>query len=194
MQSRALRRVVAALGTLLFVAALSSAQGCAGRADISGKVIAVADGDTIRILDADKRQHKIRLAWIDAPERHMPYGSAARKALSARVWHQQVSIEIIDTDSYGRSVGLVRLGDQDVNYLQLSEGWAWHYQFYARKSQSAEQFQRYAAAEQNARNQTRGLWRDNAPVPPWDWRRSQRNSTSAARGNAVDDVNAGVVK
>lgn len=167
-----------AVGTLLFVLALATAEGCAGHDQIRGEVIAVADGDTIRVLDAQRQQHKIRLAWIDAPERHMAFGRAARKALSDRVWRQQVSVEVIDTDRYGRSVGVVRLGDQDINYLQVSEGWAWHYQFYARNSQRPEQFRHYADAEKTARIQRLGLWQDANAIAPWLWRRTERESAA----------------
>lgn len=187
---RRLRTMLSAAGTLLFVLALATAQGCRGHDEIRGQVIAVADGDTIRVLDAEQRQHKVRLAWIDAPERHMAFGSAARKALSARVWRQEVSVEVIDTDRYGRHVGLVRLGDQDVNWLQLSEGWAWHYQFYAQQSQSTQQYQRYAEAEKNARLQRIGLWRDSNAIAPWQWRRKQRNGAAGNEADAGADSNA----
>ena len=33
---------------------------------LAGKVVGVSDGDTITVLDSDKRQHKIRVAGIDA--------------------------------------------------------------------------------------------------------------------------------
>jgi endonuclease YncB( thermonuclease family) len=43
---------------------------CLAQAEIlSGKVIKIADGDTLTILDKSNRQHKIRLVGIDAPER-----------------------------------------------------------------------------------------------------------------------------
>ena len=41
---------------------------------ITGQVVGVADGDTITVLDADKVQHKIRLAGIDAPEKKQAFG------------------------------------------------------------------------------------------------------------------------
>ena len=47
---------------LLLVASSSFA------ATLIGRVVGVNDGDTITILDADKVQHKIRLAGIDAPD------------------------------------------------------------------------------------------------------------------------------
>ena len=34
---------------------------------LSGRVVGIADGDTITVLDANRQQHKIRLAGIDAP-------------------------------------------------------------------------------------------------------------------------------
>ena len=38
-------------------------------ADITGLVVAVIDGDTIKVLDADQTEHRVRLSGIDAPER-----------------------------------------------------------------------------------------------------------------------------
>lgn len=38
-------------------------------ADLTGIVVGVADGDTVTVLDADKAQHKVRVAGIDAPEK-----------------------------------------------------------------------------------------------------------------------------
>jgi endonuclease YncB( thermonuclease family) len=44
-----------------------------GRAEVlEGRVVAVADGDTITLLDRNRQQHKIRLAGIDAPEKAQP--------------------------------------------------------------------------------------------------------------------------
>ena len=36
---------------------------------ITGRVVGIADGDTVTVLDAQHVQHKIRLAGIDAPDR-----------------------------------------------------------------------------------------------------------------------------
>src|SRR5262245_53434108 len=49
--------------------------GCAQT--ITGKVVGVSDGDTITVLDGQKRQHKIRLEGIDAPESSQDFGSRA---------------------------------------------------------------------------------------------------------------------
>ena len=47
----------------------------------SGKVIKVSDGDTITVLQ-DKRQIKVRLYGIDAPELKQPYGKKSKQFLS----------------------------------------------------------------------------------------------------------------
>ena len=61
-------------------------------ATITGKVIKVADGDTITIL-VGTVQHRIRLQGIDAPEPKQPYGRASGRALSALVAGTLISCE-----------------------------------------------------------------------------------------------------
>jgi putative membrane-bound dehydrogenase-like protein len=46
---------------------------------ITGKVVAIADGDTLTILDDAKVQHKIRLHGIDAPGKSQAFGTTARE-------------------------------------------------------------------------------------------------------------------
>lgn len=160
---------------LAAVALLLSPLACAG-GWISGEVVSVSDGDTLTVLNNERRQFRIRLAWIDAPEGGMPHGRAARQALARRVFRHQVQVRVVDRDRYGRLVGVVVLGQQDINRLLLEDGYAWHYAWYARQSQSAAEFDDYASAEASARAAERGLWRDAQPQPPWEWRRQRRES------------------
>lgn len=140
---------------------------------ISGKVVRVADGDTITVLDAQMRQHKIRLAGIDAPERRQAFGHRALEFLASLVASQQVDIETEKTDKYGRSVGKVLLQGRDVNLAVLVAGLAWHYKAYE-SEQTPEDRMLYASAEQDAREQRKGLWVDPSPEPPWTWRHLAR--------------------
>ncbi len=140
---------------------------------ISGKVVRVADGDTITVLDANLQQHKIRLAGIDAPERRQAFGQRSREFLASMVAAQQVDVETEKTDKYGRSVGKVILEGRDVNLAVVAAGLAWHYKEYENEQTPSDRML-YASAEQEARRFRRGLWLDNAPEAPWDWRHSGR--------------------
>ena len=50
-----------------------------------GKVINVADGDTITVLDDTNAPHKIRLAGIDAPEKRQAFGNVSKQSLAEQV-------------------------------------------------------------------------------------------------------------
>jgi endonuclease YncB( thermonuclease family) len=149
--------------------------GAAHAEPLPGKVIKVADGDTVTILSG-KQAHRVRLAGIDAPEKGQPFAEVARKSLASMVAGRQVSVEAHKTDRYGRRVGIVNVDGHDVGLLQIERGYAWHYKQYERE-QTPEVRLRYAKAEEEARRGTLGLWRDKNPVPPWEWRRRPRESS-----------------
>jgi len=140
-----------------------------------GKVVSVADGDTVTVLDADKLQHKIRLSGIDALERAQAFGKRSREYLASMVAGQQggVAVETDKTDRFGRSVGKVLLQGRDINLAMVASGMAWHYKKYQREQSSSDR-RLYASAEQEAREQRAGLWRDPEPMAPWDWRAERR--------------------
>lgn len=140
---------------------------------VSGKVVRVADGDTITVLDAQMQQHKIRLAGIDAPERRQAFGQRSREFLASLVAAQQVEVETEKTDKYGRSVGKVLLQGRDVNLAVVAAGLAWHYKEYESEQSPADRLL-YSNAEQEARDLRKGLWVDPAPEAPWDWRHNGR--------------------
>jgi endonuclease YncB( thermonuclease family) len=141
---------------------------------LTGAVVRVVDGDTIYVLDGNYEQHKIRLAGIDAPERKQAYGLASRKHLASIVAGQQVSIEYQKHDRYGRIVGKVLHDGIDVCLEQVKNGFAWHYKKY-QQEQDAQDRQRYAIAENQARDSRLGLWRENNPNAPWEFRRLHRS-------------------
>lgn len=114
------------------------------------RVVGISDGDTIKVLSADKQQIKCRLFGIDAPESRQSFGQASKKCLSDMVFGKDVKVEILDQDQYGRSVCRIILNGVDVNKVQLQRGFAW---FYARYSDDAS----YAAAERTARQQKLGF-------------------------------------
>ena len=136
--------------------------------DLRGRVVRVSDGDTVSVLDPQNRQHKVRLFGIDTPEHDQPHGDASRRALATLVEGKAVGVVIVETDDYGRTVGTVYRGDNNINLAMVAAGNAWWYRFYAPYEHSLQ------AAEDSAREQGLGLWRDARPIPPWDWRRGRR--------------------
>lgn len=154
------------LRATLAVAFLSAALSAA--ADFTGKVVAVADGDTITVL-RDRVQVKVRLVEIDAPEKAQAFGNRSKQALTALVHGQEVRVVEHGLDKYQRTLGRIFRGDLDVNAEQVRQGMAWVYRQYA-KDASLYQIEAEAKAER------RGLWRDPEPVPPWEWRREKRDS------------------
>jgi micrococcal nuclease len=130
-------------------------------ATISGKVVAIADGDTIQ-LRADQ-QITVRMEGIDAPERGQPFGDQSRRHLSELTFGKAATVEVVGKDQFDRTLGIVRVDGEDINNAMVRDGFAWRYLH----SDSQE----LARLESEARKEKRGLWRDREPTPPWVWRR-----------------------
>jgi micrococcal nuclease len=165
-------RVLRALPFVLVLAAVTVAAGAKPHYTLSGKVVAVADGDTLTVLDESKTQHKIRLAGIDAPEKGQAFGTKARENLAAKVFGQNVRVEVIDVDRYRREVGRIYLGERFINMEMVRDGFAWRYVQYDKPGE-------FAAVEADAREHRRGLWVDPNPTPPWEWRRAKREAAKS---------------
>ena len=138
-----------------------------------GRVIGIADGDTLTLLDATNAQHKIRLSGIDSPEKSQPFGQHCKKSLSDLAYDRLATVESNKLDRYGRVIGKVWVESQDVNLEQIRRGCGWHYKKY-QNEQSLDDRLSYNNAEESARSNKIGLWTDNTPVPPWDWRAERR--------------------
>ena len=126
---------------------------------LTGRVVGIADGDTITVLDASNQQHRIRLYGIDAPEKKQPFGSRAKQNLGSLAFGKDATVEWTKLDRYGRIVGKVIVDGQDVGLQQLQAGLAWWYRQYARE-QSPQDRAAYSRAEDEARIARVGLWGD----------------------------------
>jgi len=139
----------------------------AAESHLTLKVVGVHDGDSITCLTDDNRQLKVRLDAIDAPELGQPFGQASKNALSDMVFGKTVTVIEKKKDRWGRTVAHVLVEGKDTNLMMLEQGMAWHYTEYS----SNKRLQR---AEDEARAKRTGLWSDRDPVPPWDWRKTER--------------------
>ncbi len=141
---------------------------------LQGQVIAVSDGDTITVLDNERRQHTVRLQGIDAPEKAQPFGAKSKASLSDLSYRKAVSVEWAKRDRYKRIVGKVIVEGGDINLQQVKRGMAWWYEKY-QTEQSPEDRVAYKVAEQDARTSKVGLWTQPNPQPPWEYRQARKS-------------------
>lgn len=135
---------------------------------LEGKVVGVQDGDTLTILDPTKRQHRIRLAEIDAPESKQAFGQRAKQALSKLCFGKHAEVRNTSADRYQRVVGTVYCDGSNANSELVRQGMAWVYVQYASKASPL------FALEKTAQTNNVGLWADRHAIPPWEWRRAGR--------------------
>ena len=134
---------------------------------------AVHDGDSINVYGPEELVVNIRLYGIDAPESKQPFGYQAKKRLSKLVSRKHLSIEPVDTDHYNRTVALVRLEDGTlVNEVLVAEGLAWVYDQYCHKEDLC---QHLLELQKRAQQDRLGLWAENDPQRPADWRKEHKH-------------------
>ena len=159
------------LAARLFVVALVLPCGALA-AEFRGRVVGVADGDTISVMHAG-RAVRVRLHGIDAPEKGQAFSNRAKQFVSDLVFGKEVNIRDRGLDRYGRTIGEVFLLDgRNVNHEIVRAGLAWWFRRYAPNDSELEKL------EAEARKARRGLWADRDPMPPWEWRRVLRSAGS----------------
>lgn len=140
---------------------------------LTGRVVAVADGDTLTLLDSSNTQHRIRLGAIDAPESGQPFGNRSGQLLRKLCHRKTATVQYSRRDRYRRIVGTVYCDGVDANAEMVRRGMAWVYvQFAPRNSPLFE-------LERQAREARLGLWVDPSPVEAWRWRRGERSASGA---------------
>jgi len=159
--------IKALVGALLVLAATFAAAS-----EVRGVVVGVADGDTITVLDGDRKQHKVRLAGIDAPEKHQGFAERSKQHLASLAIKKQATLDCYKTDQYKRRVCRVWVEGKDVALAQVQAGLAWHYKRFEKEQTPSERAD-YAKAENDARASRGGLWQSDHPVPPWEFRRQR---------------------
>jgi endonuclease YncB( thermonuclease family) len=148
---------------------------------VTAKCIGVHDGDSMTLLldtKDGKRQSKIRLDAIDAPELGQPFSNRSKQALSGMVFDKTCTVESLGPDKYGRVIGRVTVGGKDVNAAMLEGGMAWHFAKYDDRQSMAD---RHEAAQKAGV----GLWADPKPIPPWEWRKLDKDERAQKRAVAL---------
>lgn len=137
-------------------------------ADFSGRVVNIADGDTLSVL-VEKRPIRVRLDGIDAPERGQPFGKRSRQSLSDLCAAKTARVEDHGKDRFGRTIGRVYCAGIAANSEQVRRGMAWTFTRYVPLGSPLYELEAYA------RLRNLGLWVDPQPVAPWEWRARHRS-------------------
>lgn len=153
-----MKRLLVGFAVLTLAASVSAGE------TVTGRVVAVLDGDTIIILTPSKQEVRIRLAEIDAPEKNQPFGQVSKRSMSDLAYGREARAECPQTDRYRRSICKVFVDGVYVNQEQITRGLAWVYRQYVSARSPLLGF------EQRAKEARIGLWQDSNPTPPWEWR------------------------
>lgn len=151
------------LGLLTILALLSMAVSIARAETLAGHIVGVHDGDTVTLLLPGGERIKVRLAQIDAPELEQEFGAESQGSLFGALMDRDVEVVKETIDKYGRTIGMIYLGDTNVNKMQIERGMAWAYRQYVHDKALLE-------SEATARQNKVGLWSGENPVAPWDYR------------------------
>ena len=158
---------LAIFGFLLMLSCYSK-NDASTQSELSGKVIKIVDGDTYDILLDNHTTKRIRMEGIDTPERGMAFYKVAKAYLATLCFGQTVRIVPTNTDRNGRAIAKTFLANgKELGLLMIQAGYAWHFKKYSSDA-------KLASAEIEARNKRSGLWVDDSPVAPWDWRKKAK--------------------
>ena len=181
---RTVRCFTALLPALLFfMASPAFAQADLPPVDsLEGLVVGVTEGDRITVNSFGTEIH-VRLYGVAAPQTAkvdrftgwykpgQPYAEDAFRALSIKILHQQVKVEIRNTiffknDPKQLAIAIIYLDGRNINLEMLNDGWAWAYSKFMDKAD----WPQYRASEHAARARRHGLWFQDNPQPPWEFK------------------------
>ena len=139
------------------------------------------DGDTLAVRDGNVKTI-VRLAEVDAPERTQPYSQVSRRNLVALCKEAKaIEVQPVSLDRYGRTVAHVHCDGVHVNWRQVQDGLAWCFHKYLTQPAVC------VPIEREAREARRGLWREEGPMPPWEFRAAKR-PTREGTATAADVI------
>ena len=133
-----------------------------------GRVISVADGDTLTVK-AKEKKIRVRLFGVDSPEKKQEHGKEARNFTVLMLYNKVVEVKVVSIDQYGRVVGDIFLEDgRSFNHEIVKNGYAWWYSYFAPNNKELKEL------EYVARSKKIGLWKSNNPEAPWKYRKRNK--------------------
>jgi endonuclease YncB( thermonuclease family) len=137
---------------------------------VSARIVGITDGDTVKALLVSNQLLRVRLSWIDAPEKAQTFGQRSKQHLSELVFGREVEPHTHGLDRYGRTLAVIFVEGIDANLEQVRSGFAWVYEPLYRRGRSQRSGQLSRCPDGCAARAVR-LWSDTqTPVPPWEFR------------------------
>jgi len=134
---------------------------------LKGKIVSVADGDTVTLLTDNNERVKVRLLGIDAPEKGQDYGAKSRQHLNDLCYQKYVSVHYKEKDQYDRILGVLYVDKLNVNEEMVRQGLAWYYSHFVTDH-------RLDSLEQLARKEKLNIWSMKNPISPYEFRKGKR--------------------
>lgn len=163
------KQIVSDAGQKIEALIIDKPEGESEEADrnfLNGKITRVSDGDTVILTDEKGVRKKIRLDGIDAPEVGQEYGDVATEFVKKNVLNKEVRVEVIGIDKYDRVLGVIYVGDMNINEALLSNGLAWQYHY--------NKNGKYAELVAEAKQKRLNIWSTNRSIDPYDWRKENK--------------------
>jgi len=135
---------------------------------LASSAVKVIDGDTVVIQGV-----KVRMACIDAPEMAQPRGISAKNELHSLIGKGIPQVVRLDTDRFGRVLGILYLNNQNLNVEMVRRGYAFVYPRYLSTCPLLVQNQ-LINSEAQAKKLKKGIWQDVQPLFPWIFRSQNR--------------------
>jgi endonuclease YncB( thermonuclease family) len=124
------------------------------------------DGDTLIVI-RNRARMRLEIPEIDAPELDQPYGKDAKKKAAALTKGKVVTIRAYGNLGQNHLLGEVWLPNKRHFAKEMVRaGLAWV------KGRSVPVDMEQLQSEAKAAHQ--GLWEDEEPIPPWEWRSGRR--------------------
>ena len=135
---------------------------------LDGKVIKVADGDTITIL-TDSKEQENKTFWHWCSRKETSFRPKVKRLLAELVAGKRVKIKEKGKDRYKRVLGVVFLNKSDINEQMVLNGYAWAYTRYSKD---------YVSEHNKARASKFGLWQEPNPIEPSIFRKHHTKQKS----------------
>jgi endonuclease YncB( thermonuclease family) len=166
------------MSSLLLLLSLLLIPRLGAATELQCKVVEINSGDTISVANGSGPM-RVKLKAIDAPEMEQQWGDVARQHLSDLVLGKTVMVRLTGLSADRNIVGVVYLNKVDIGQQMIRDGVAWYDE---RNDSGLDERERhlYVESEQAARSERRGIWQQDAPTPPWEFRQAMAAQAAGA--------------